>query len=332
MNQYEHIDELIAKHLAAETSAAEDDIIKHWLTRSETNRIYYSEMKLVYEASEEKTVRNKINIDIAWDTFSKKIQEPEKKKPVIKKLTAAFYGKAAIFICALGLGYFIYSQLHTEEQQIVFSSTDSTTRNNTLPDKSFVSLYPKSSINYSSSFNKTNRELNLSGEAYFHVQHNAELPFIINTGTVFIKDVGTTFIVKANPSDSIVTVHVTDGEVIFYSARNTGISLTKNETGIYNSISATFRKKENHSVHTGSEIHQTLSFENTSLRFVIDTLNKVYHEHIILSCEKLESLELTAAFQEKTAMPIVETIAETFGLSVTRTNGTVLLNGHACKE
>lgn len=331
MNQYEHIDELIAKHLAEETSAAEKDFINNWLSRSETNRIYYSEMRKVYAAAEEKTVQQKININTAWETFSKKIQEPEVKKTVIKKLTLAFYSKAAIFIVVLGLGYFIYSKLHTEERLIVFSSSTSTTRNNTLPDKSFVSLYPGSSITYSSSFNKSNRELNLTGEAYFQVEHNDELPFIINTGAVFIKDVGTAFTVKAFPSDSVVTVHVTDGEVIFYSAQNAGITLVKNETGIYNLHSEVFRKSNSH-LRAVSDVNQTLSFENTSLRFVIDTLNKVYHEHIILSCEKLESLELTAAFKEKTAMPIVETIAETFGLSVTRTNGTVLLNGRACKE
>lgn len=329
MNQYEHIDELIAKHLAEETSAMEEELISNWIASSETNSMRYSEMKMIHEASERMPVQDKIDVDRAWNAFSKKLQQPADEKPILTKLTLAFYTRAAIFICMLGLGYFIYGHLKGKENIVVFSSPDAAARNGTLPDRTFVSLYPKSSVTYSSSFNDDNRELTFSGEAYFNVQHQTELPFIIKTGNVFIKDIGTSFTVKALPSDSTVTVHVTEGEVIFYSTQNSGITLIKNETGIYNLLSQTFRKKNDESPLVSS---QSISFENTKLRLVIDTLNKVYNEHILLSCKKLESLELTAAFKENTAAPIVETIAETFGLSITRTNGTTVLNGEDCKE
>lgn len=329
MNQHEHIDELIAKHLAKETSAAEKDFINKWIASSETNNSYYSEMKMIYEIADKQTLQDKINIDIAWNKFSEKLPEPANKRTIFKKLIATLYGKAALFICLFGLGYLIYSQFGYHEKEIVFSSSTSASRNDTLSDKTFVSLYPNSSIRYSSSFNISNRNLKLTGEAYFKVQHNAELPFIINTGKVFIKDIGTAFTVKALPSDSTVMVTVTEGKVIFYSSQNSGMTLLKNETGIYNLISETFRKKDD---SFNAETTQTLSFESTSLQLVIDTLNKVYHEHIVLSCKNLESLELTASFKEKTATPIVETIAETFGLSITRNNGTVLLNSRTCKK
>jgi ferric-dicitrate binding protein FerR (iron transport regulator) len=331
MKQYEHIDELIAKHFAEETSVAEEDIITNWIASSETNKNYFSEMKMIHEVAKGKNLQHKINVDAAWERFSKKLPEHTAKTPVIKKLTLSFYGKAALFICALGLAYLMYYQLSLKERLIVFSSPTSTTRSLTLPDGSYVLLNPKSSIVYSSLFNNTSRELKLVGDAYFRVEHNADLPFTVNTGNLFIKDVGTSFIIKATPADSTVMVHVEEGEVIFYSLQNSGITLIKNETGIYNLISKIFRKKEDNLFKPGSEMDQTLSFENTSLRFVIDTLNKVYNEHIILSCEKLESLELTATFKERTAAPIIETITETFGLSVTRKNGTVSLSSKDCK-
>jgi transmembrane sensor len=331
MNQYEHIDELIAKHFAEETSVAEEDIINNWIANSETNKNYFSEMKMIHEVAGGKAMINKINVDAAWDKFSKKLPEHATKKPIIKKLAFSFYSKAALFICALGLAYLMYYQLNHKERLIVFSSPATTSTNHTLPDGTSVLLNPKSSIVYSSLFNNTNRELKLVGDAYFRVQHNADLPFTVNTGNLFIKDIGTSFIIKATPADSTVMVHVEEGEVIFYSLQNSGITLIKNETGIYNLISKTFRKRDDNPYNPGSETDQTLSFENTSLRFVIDTLNKVYNEHIILSCEKLESLELTATFKEKTATPIIETITETFGLSVTRNNGTVSLSSKDCK-
>jgi transmembrane sensor len=337
MNQNEHIDDLIAKHLAQETSTAEEDIVNDWIVRSETNKMYYSEMKMIHEVTGAKTLQNKIDIDAAWNKFRKKrFEDLDEKttindeKSIIKKIALSFYGKAALFIAMAGLGYSLYSHWSGKERLIVFSSPVLDTRKDTLPDGTFVLLNPKSSITYSTSFNRSNRELKLAGEGYFHVHHNADLPFIINTGSIFVKDVGTSFTIKATPSDSTVMVHVDEGEVIFYSLQNSGLTLLKNETGIYNLISETFRKKDNDSFDTGTD--KILSFENTSLRFVIDSVNKVYNEHIVLSCEKLESLELTAEFKEKTATPIIETIAETFDLSITRTNGTVSLNSKACKK
>ncbi len=333
MNQHENIDDLIAKHLAEETSVAENEIVNKWIASSEVNQMYYSEMKMIHEFSGEEVIQNKININAAWNKFSKKLPEPEPatKKPILKSLVNSFYSKAAIFICLLGLGALIYSLLNQKERMIVFSSPASSTSTQTLPDGTFVLLNPKSSITYSSSFNTTNRELKLSGEAYFHVQHNADLSFKVNVGNVFIRDIGTSFIIKAAPADSTVMVHVEEGEVIFYSAQNSGITLIKNETGIYNLASQTFRKKSDGSFNTGTEATQTLSFENTNLRLVVETLNKEYNEHIVLSCKQLESLELTAEFKEKTATPIIETIAETFGLSITKTNGTISLNSKDCK-
>lgn len=332
MDPYEHIEELIAKHLAEETSAAEEKALYDWMANSESNQLYYAEMKAIHEVTEKTGIHQTINLNAAWTKFSKTLEEPETKRTVVKKFSTSFFSKAAIFIGILTLGYTLYYLLYPNEEQVVLSSSNTAVQNNTLSDGTFVSLYPSSSISYSSSFNKKNRELQLSGEAYFHVKHNADLPFIIRTGDVFIKDVGTTFTVKANPSDSAIIVVVTEGEVIFYSTRNPGISLVKNETGIYNLHSKTFRKRESDAVPLNPETAVTLDFENTRLKLVIDTLNKVYNERIRLSCEKLESLELTASFKEKTAVPVIETIAETFGLSITRDNGNIILNSVDCKK
>ena len=331
MEQYEHIDELIAKHLAGETSVTEKEVLHKWMAGSKRNEVYYSEMKVTYEAGKTIRIASEIDVEAAWNKFSKTLKEPQVKKTVVKKITSFFYSKAAIFIGLLGLGCFIYYQLGQQEKNIVFSSSV-TVRENILPDGTFILLHPQSSISYSSSFDKDNREIQLKGEAYFNVQHKADLPFIISFGNVFIKDIGTAFTVKANPSDSVVAVTVTEGEVIFYSTRNAGISLLKDETGIYNLISETFRKKKENSFGENSEDILTLNFENTSLRQVVDTINKIYNEHIRFSCKELESLELTATFKERTAAPIVEIIAETFGLSIISDKENMILDSKDCKK
>src|SRR4051794_31506462 len=48
-----------------------------------------------------------------------------------------------------------------------------------LPDGSKVTLRQGSSVSYSSDFGRNNRDLQLKGDAYFEVLHNAAFPFSI---------------------------------------------------------------------------------------------------------------------------------------------------------
>lgn len=334
MNHYENIDELIAKCLAEEASVLEKEIVNSWIDVSEENRKYYTDVEVIYKKAGKTTMEDKQIVSAAWEKFSERLPERTHKRSVLKRITVSFYSKAAVIIIMITAGYFIYKNTSQEEKDIILSSAFSSALNDTLPDGTFVSLSPKSTLTYPSSFNNKNRGLKLTGQAYFHVRHNQVLPFIVNAENVFIKDIGTSFTVKAHPADSTVVVFVEKGKVLFYSEQDPGISLTENETGIYTKTSASFRKKEDEDVNLNFQsgnIH-TLSFEGASLRSVVTTLNKVYNVHLVLSCVKLESLKLTATFTEATVNPIVETIAETFNLSVTKTAGTILLDGQACKH
>jgi transmembrane sensor len=65
-----------------------------------------------------------------------------------------------------------------------------------LPDGSVVRLNAKSKVSYAAGFGKTTREVLLTGEAYFEVTHNEQLPFIVHTGEADIKVLGTRFNVR----------------------------------------------------------------------------------------------------------------------------------------
>src|SRR5690606_4757825 len=65
-----------------------------------------------------------------------------------------------------------------------------------------VWLNADSRLSYPNDFQHgAEREVFLSGEAYFDVVHNAERPFIIHTQYLDIKDIGTAFNVKAYPDE-----------------------------------------------------------------------------------------------------------------------------------
>lgn len=82
----------------------------------------------------------------------------------------------------------------------------------TLPDSSHVYLGAGSKLRYAEKFNTATRELSLEGEAFFDVTKNPKKPFIIHTGAITTKVLGTSFKVNAFLNQP-VTVSVSTGKV-----------------------------------------------------------------------------------------------------------------------
>jgi len=83
----------------------------------------------------------------------------------------------------------------------------------TLPDGSLVKLNSFSKLEYDSSFDGDTREVWLSGEAFFDVAHNEAKPFIIHSGRVNVRVLGTAFNVKAYPDQKNVETSLIRGSV-----------------------------------------------------------------------------------------------------------------------
>lgn len=81
-----------------------------------------------------------------------------------------------------------------------------------LPDSTVVWLNAGSKLNYNEKFGITNRNLNLSGEAYFDVR-KSRIPFIIQANGVQIKVLGTAFNVKSYPNEKTTETSLLRGEV-----------------------------------------------------------------------------------------------------------------------
>lgn len=82
-----------------------------------------------------------------------------------------------------------------------------------LPDGSKLWLNAGSKVWYADSFSDGKRELTLIGEAFFDIQHDPVHPFIIHTGGLDVKVLGTTLNVKAYPGDSAIETTLIKGKV-----------------------------------------------------------------------------------------------------------------------
>lgn len=82
-----------------------------------------------------------------------------------------------------------------------------------LPDSSTVWLNSGSSIRYNNQYGIDNRNMTLSGQAYFDVSKNKQLPFIVSCRDIDVKALGTKFDVSSYPDETETSVVLETGRV-----------------------------------------------------------------------------------------------------------------------
>jgi transmembrane sensor len=81
-----------------------------------------------------------------------------------------------------------------------------------LADGTLMVLGPASSASVAADFGKTERRVDIRGDAYFDVKHNASVSFVVHAGAAVIKDVGTQFAVRSDAGEGVI-VAVAEGKV-----------------------------------------------------------------------------------------------------------------------
>lgn len=84
-----------------------------------------------------------------------------------------------------------------------------------LSDGTEVVLAPRSRLHVSATFGGRTREIEIDGEAYFHVARDRERPFRIAARGTTTEVLGTTFVIRAYAGDSVTQVAVVEGSVAF---------------------------------------------------------------------------------------------------------------------
>ncbi len=82
-----------------------------------------------------------------------------------------------------------------------------------LPDGSTAQLNVASRLEVPTDYDRGNRTLRLTGEAFLSVSHNSGTPFTVIAGPSTSRVLGTRFVVRHYPSDSVATVAVHDGKI-----------------------------------------------------------------------------------------------------------------------
>lgn len=103
-----------------------------------------------------------------------------------------------------------------------------------LPDGSVVTLNSGSAITFPDRFEGNAREVSLSGEAFFEVEHNPMKPFFVNIKGDQVKVLGTSFNIRSYQDENTINVAVATGRVSYTMAAGQEVVLAPDEMASYN--------------------------------------------------------------------------------------------------
>jgi ferric-dicitrate binding protein FerR (iron transport regulator) len=111
----------------------------------------------------------------------------------------------------------------------------------TFTDGTKVKLNSDTKISYKKHFDPEKREVYLEGEAFFEVTKDSNRPFIVNTGNLSTRVLGTSFNIRAYPEEQNIQVAVSTGlvavedhSIVAQNPDNTSIILSPDEMADYN--------------------------------------------------------------------------------------------------
>ena len=238
---------------------------------------------------------------------------------------------AAVAILAIGLGLFFREPILNAidpVQQVQFTSTARQYRQLTLADGSQVWLSPSSTISYPDKFRGKQRNVNIEGEAYFEVEHDADHPFVIQSGAVKTVVLGTSFDIQAYSRTASIEVTVVSGKVGVASQNSkTAEMVIANQRTVYQKATGRLVKEAYPNAAKFLDQRKGIfDFKGASLQEVSHELEVQYGIRISLSPE-LSAKAFYGRLQ--TTVPIEHTLDKLCAVMEARweiQNGTYLLH------
>ena len=192
---------LLQRYIEGNVTAEEIELVVEWLDTDEMNVKEFMSLHKLYDIS----VMNQ------QEVRQDKLKQP---KPVfIKRIAVELLKVAAIALLLVG-GKSVLDIKDADETLYQTLYVPSGQRAElTLPDSTKVWLNAQSRLVYPVTFRKNGRQVELDGEAYFEVKRNEKSPFIVKTGKVDVKVLGTEFNVSCYSNTPDFEVSLLKGAV-----------------------------------------------------------------------------------------------------------------------
>ncbi len=312
MSAHKNINNLLKKYYKNSCTAEEKEIVEKFFTKLQEDGISPKEVKKDFY------LKNKIY---------KSIQEnivPKKKRWIPRSVAAVIVALITTGVLTFYLtlteptpDYTIAESKYGEQLRIV------------LEDSSVVYLNSGSTLQYPNSFkNLDQRNVILKGEGFFEVTKNQEQPFIVTSGSISTKVLGTKFSVN-NFEETSPKVIVSEGKVNVSSTRNStvAINILPDEKVVFNTKQNTFKKTNVESENQVSWIHGYLVFDHSNLSDIAKKLERRFNIEVVVTSKTDANCEISGKYLGSNLSELLKSMRFINGVNYTYSEKSIELSG-----
>jgi transmembrane sensor len=316
----------IARYLAGESSVEEAASVQRWLEANPVEKDLLTRL----DAAVATDAGTEVDVELALARVHARMGEPEQRprlslerQPAANRWRTATVGTLLAAAAVAGVLFTMRQQLAPVTAPATAAAQTYTTRvgqrdSVKLADGSRVLLGPDSRLTVPADYGTTTRAVELHGDGYFDVQHDATKPFAVHVGTALIEDVGTTFTVESDAADT-TTVAVISGSIRLRggsSSPDGGIVLAAGDRG---SIDARGNvRAERHSLRDDDVAWTTgrLVFRDASFTRVAGEIHRWYGVTFRVTDPSLLNRHVTASFSGEPIDQVLNILGLTLGARV----------------
>ena len=227
---------LLSRILTGEaTSDEKEEFYRRLGEQKEEEELFYQVKSLWIKTS---LPRNTVNVDSDFETIWGKIKHPVKNTSLTIGRRIIQYAAAILLILSLGgfAGYFISKNSfeYPESGTQKFTAMKGSVSIIELADGTKVWLNSGSELTYREDHKTKQRLAELTGEAYFKVTHREAFPLLVKIDQIIIRDLGTTFNIKAYPEDGFIETSLVEGKADILTDKGADlVALKPGESAIY---------------------------------------------------------------------------------------------------
>lgn len=264
---------IIKSKLRNTISKEDNTLLTSWLTK-EANQEVYNSISSLWNSVQEQTENYSPDVEVAWKRLQKEIRLDSRVESIVskKKITPistwSRFAAACIILVVLNVSVFCYFNSWNSDEILTFThSTIDGKSKIILPDNSAVWINKHTTISYNANYGKTNRDLNLSGEAFFEVVSNDKIPFKTLLDGVEIKVHGTKFNVEARNDLDDVIISLVEGSISL-KTKSLVTYLKPEEIGVYS------KKTKSLKVESG-DVYLNHLWASQELKFCENNLGEI---------------------------------------------------------
>lgn len=338
------IETLFLAYLEGKISSEDELFLLEWLKNNPASMKDFNDFRRIWNMSKLAGTLEDDAVELEWIHLRERINSSKGKT---REITGGFWywlpRVAAVFLLGAMVSFVAsYLLLNNKSNKLTYheiSTPQGAKSKVTLPDGTTIWLNAGSNLKYSSEFGHKEREVQLTGEAYFDVFHNPSKVFLVKTSELNIKAYGTSFNVKSYPEEGTIEATLIEGSIGvirtgFENKKHDEVVLEPNQRVVYYKKTKKVEsaelldakeeeeapvkreeKKLTYLISKGIETKEYTSWKDGTLFITSETLEDLavklerkYDVNIHFESEALKKLKFTGSLENETVDQVIDAI------------------------